>query len=211
MSVPTPSPLSPTITLPDDAVEVAVVIGAWGVRGGLRIKPYAAHPEALFSSKRWYWQMPESAPEPQRAVLATLDQPLRIATAREQGDGVVATLHDLTDRAVAEACKGLRLFVPRSSFPTPAEGEYYWVDLIGLSVINREGRELGCVEGLLETGPHCVLRVAQPADHSEQGVDGGGKAEQRTGGEILIPFVDAYVDAVDRVAGTIRVDWAWDD
>lgn len=178
---------------PSDAVEVALVVGAWGVRGGLKVKPYAAHPEALFSSKRWFWQAPASAAEPQRALLAALEQPLRIATAREQSDTVVATVHELTDRSLAEACKGLRLFVPRSSFPTPDDGEYYWVDLIGLEVINRESQSLGQVEGLIETGPHCVLRIR----HAE--------------GERLIPFVDAYVDAVDRAAGTIRVDWTWDD
>jgi len=82
--------------------------------------------------------------------------------------------------------------VPRSSFPTPDDGEFYWVDLIGLSVANREGAALGAVVGLIETGPHCVLRI-QPADP---------KAE-----EVLVPFVDAYVDRVDRESKLIHVDW----
>ena len=47
--------------LPADAVEVGRVIGAWGIKGGIKVKPFAADPQALFSSKRWYIQPPETA------------------------------------------------------------------------------------------------------------------------------------------------------
>lgn len=189
---PSSSPPEGTHAWPDDAVEVAVVTGAWGVRGGLRIKPFSADPQALFSSKRWWWKVPEGSigsADAARPPLA-LEQPLRIASAKEQGDAVVATVHDLQDRTVAEACKGLRLFVPRSSFPSTDEDEFYWVDLIGLRVVNRQGVDLGSVVGLLQTGPHAVLRI-----------DAGA------GRETLIPFVGVYVDAVDRDARRITVDW----
>ena len=43
--------------------------------------------------------------------------------------------------------------------PAPDPDEFYWIDLIGLSVANREGVALGDVIGLIDTGPHCVLRV----------------------------------------------------
>jgi hypothetical protein len=43
----------------DDAVEVGRVLGAWGVKGGIRVKPFATDPQALFSSKRWFLQPPE--------------------------------------------------------------------------------------------------------------------------------------------------------
>ena len=120
---------------------------------------------------------------------------LRVRSAREQGDTVVAVCEDLDDRDAAEKLAGARVFIARSSFPTPDEGEFYWVDLIGLAVRNREGVALGDVVGLIETGPHCVLRI-QPADPKA--------------GEVLVPFVDAYVDAVDREARTIVVDWQAD-
>ena len=86
-----------------------------------------------------------------------------------------------------------RQFIPRSSFPTPAEGEYYWVDLIGLAVVNREGVALGEVADLMATGPQQVLVVRYQQD--------GQPAER------LIPFVDAYVDAVDLDGKRITVDW----
>lgn len=183
------------IEWPADAVEVGRVIGAWGVKGGIKVKAFAAAPEALFSTKRWYLAEPETAGPRPSAASGGWPMLLKVLQAREQAEAVVATVQDVNDRDAAAALKGARVFVPRSSFPTPPAGEFYWVDLIGLAVGTRAGQALGNVVGLIETGPHCVLRV-QPAE---------AKAE-----ELLIPFVDAYVDSVDTKAGRITVDWQAD-
>lgn len=193
------TPTTETAAWPEDAVEVAVVTGAWGIKGGLKVKPFSSDPQALFSTKRWYWSFPEGLPAAQRERLQGLEQPLRVASVREQGDAVVALIQDLTDRDVAQACKGLRLFVRRSSFPTADEGEYYWVDLIGLQVFNRQDECLGAVVGLMQTGPHSVLRIESVDAISHKTV------------ERLVPFVDAYVDSVDLPAKCIQVDWGLDD
>jgi len=189
---------APTAPWPDDAVEVAVVTGAWGLKGGIRLKAFSADPQALFSTRRWYWQAAEGWAGAQRERLGVLEQPLRVASVREQGEGLVALIHDLSDRDVAQACKGLRLFVRRSSFPTAEDGEYYWVDLIGLEVRNRQGECLGTVAGLFQTGPHSVLRIGW--------VGPAGEPLER-----LVPFVDAYVDAVDMAGRRILVDWGLED
>ena len=179
--------------LPADAVEVGRVLGAWGVKGGIKVKAFAADPQALFSTKRWYLQPPEV----QRLVLPSaaaspLPALLHVVQAREQGDAVVALVQEVTERDAAEALKGARIYVPRTSFPTPADGEFYWVDLIGLTVDIRDGLNLGLVVGLIETGPHCVLRI--------QSTDAAAP-------ECLIPFVDAYVLGVDLPGRRITVDW----
>jgi 16S rRNA processing protein RimM len=178
--------------LPEDAVEVGRVLGAWGIKGGLRIKPFASDPQALFSSKRWFIQPPEGPRPPGLKPFASYPDLLRVVSAREQGDSVVATVHDLDDRDAAEALRGARIFIPRASFPTPDSNEFYWVDLIGLAVFNRQDIALGSVVGLIETGPHCVIRV-QPAQADAE--------------EVLIPFVDAYVDKVELSERRITVDW----
>jgi 16S rRNA processing protein RimM len=164
--------------LPADAVEVGRIAGAWGVKGWFKVQAYAGDPQALFSSKRWHLQEP--------AVL------LRITQSREHGGFVVASAQEVPDRSAAEALKGARVFVARSSFPTAAADEYYWVDLIGCAVVNREGAALGTVADLLDTGAHSVLRVVHGDD------------------ERLIPFVAAYVDGVDLPARRITVDWQAD-
>ena len=193
---------------PEDAVEVARVLGAWGVVGGLKLKAYAADPQALFSTKRWFLQPPlvlasAGVKTPaRRTVVGQLPLPrlLRVVKAREQGDNIVATVEGVTDRDAAEALKGVRVFVSRASFPTPDADEFYWVDLIGLAVVNRAGVELGQVVGLLETGPHCVLRIQPPLLSTSTGA-----------AECLIPFVSVYVDQVDKAGGRITVDWELDD
>jgi len=121
---------------------------------------------------------------------------LKIVQAKEHAEGVVASAQDISDRSQAEALKGASIFVSRASFPTPADGEYYWVDLIGLDVFNREGQHLGQVTDLLDTGAHGVLRVQDSNRPDEP--------------ERLIPFVSAYVDEVSQAQRRITVDWGLD-
>ena len=182
--------------MPTDAVEVGRVMGAWGIKGGIRVKPFASDPQALFASKRWFLRPPDG-PRPAGVKVPAFPGSLRIVTAKEHGAGVVATAQELADRDAAEALKGAAIFVSRASFPTPDEGEFYWIDLIGLQVHNRAAASLGEVIGLIETGPHCVLRIQPAGTHTE--------AE-----EVLIPFVDAYVDGVDLAERRIAVDWEID-
>jgi 16S rRNA processing protein RimM len=166
---------------PADAVEVGVVLGAWGIKGGFKLQPHAADPQALFASKRWWLRDGQGTP-----------RLLKIVQAREQGDTIVASAQDIPDRNAAEALRGSRVFVARASFPSPGDDEFYWVDLIGLDVVNRDSAALGRVADLIDTGAHSVLRVVE------------GESER------LIPFVAAYVDDVDLAARRIVVDWGLD-
>ena len=184
---------------PGDAIEVGVVLGAWGIKGGIRVRPFSRDPEALFASRRWFLRPPEGKPGP-RAPSAWPAM-LHITGSKPQGDSVVATAQELPDRNAAEALQGARIFIARSSFPTAGAGEYYWIDLIGLAVINREGQPLGSVVGLIDTGAHSVLQLRRP-DAAEGAT---GEATER-----LIPFVAAYIDDVNLAERRITVDWGQD-
>lgn len=185
--------------MPADAIEVARVLGAWGVKGGVKVKAFSADAQALFAAKRWFLQPSESV-RPPGAVAADVPRTfLDIVQVREQSGALVATVKGLNDRDLAQALSGARVFVSRSYFPAPADEEFYWIDLIGLTVQNRAALVLGEVIGLIETGPHCVLRIQPPAD-----------AAVEPGHEHLIPFVAAYVDGVDLPGRRITVDWEAD-
>jgi 16S rRNA processing protein RimM len=174
--------------LPADAIEVGRIADAWGIKGWFKVLPYSASPEALFSSKRWYLQPAERGAKTFSGTLL-----LKIKEAKEHSDSVVATSAEVPDRNAAELLRGARIFVSRASFPTPEIDEYYWVDLIGLHVVNREGVTLGVVRELLHTGPQTVLVLAYEEE---------GKAKER-----MIPFVSAYIDAVDLAGRCITADW----
>jgi 16S rRNA processing protein RimM len=150
--------------------------------------PHSAEPEALFSSKRWYLQPAEKGPKTFSGTVR-----LAITEAKDHSGTVVACARDVEDRDAAEALRGARIFVARSSFPSTHADEFYWVDLIGLEVVNREGVALGQVRELLSTGPQTVLVISYEQD---------GKPHER-----MIPFVAAYIDDVDLAARRILVDW----
>lgn len=177
--------------LPADATEVGRIADAWGIKGWFKVLAHSADPEALFSSKHWFLLPTERGAQSFSGVTR-----LSVKEVKVHSDTVVATAHGVDDRTAAEALRGSRIFISRSSFPKTAEDEYYWVDLIGLDVVNRQDEALGCVKELLSTGAQTVLVLEYQQD---------GKALER-----MIPFVAAYVDDVDLKARRIRVDWQTD-
>lgn len=179
--------------LPQDAVEVGRIADAWGIKGWFKVLPYSADPEALFSSKRWYLLPAEKGAK-------TFSGPhlLRVRESKEHSGAVVASAQEVDDRNAAESLRGARIFIGRSSFPSAQKDEYYWVDLIGLDVVNREGLMLGTVAELLATGPQTVLVL----QYEQVDPDGKKKTLER-----MIPFVSAYVDAVSLPERRITVDW----
>jgi len=174
--------------LPADAIEVGRILDAWGIKGWFKVLPYSADPEALFSSHEWFLLPTEKGVKTFDGVAL-----LKVKEAKLHSGTVVACAHDMNDRSAADTLRGARIFISRSSFPSAQKDEYYWVDLIGLDVTNREGVALGQVRDLLTTGPQTVLVIDQLQD---------GKTA-----EIMIPFVALYIDDVKLQERRILVDW----
>ncbi len=177
--------------LPADAIEVGRIADAWGIKGWFKILPYSADPEALFSSKHWFL-----LPSEKGAKTFSGTAQLSIKEAKTHSGTVVAWADGIDDRSAAEALRGARIFVSRTRFPAASKDEYYWVDLIGLNVVNREGVALGVIRELLSTGAQTVLVIEY--DHE-------GKLLER-----MIPFVAVYVDEVDLAGHRVLVDWQAD-
>jgi len=191
----------PAAPWPADALEVGRVADAWGVKGWIKVQPFSSDPQALLAARQWFVK----PPEPRAGIggpgrpseSQTFPPALSIVDVRRHGDFVVALPRGGVDRNSAEALRGARLFVSRSSFPVSGDDEYYWTDLIGLQVRNRGGKILGRVVGLIETGPQSVLRI--------QSAEADSATDER-----LIPFVAAYIDEVDVERRCITVDWGLD-
>lgn len=176
---------------PGDLIQVGHILDAWGVKGWFKVQAYSNQADALFSAKRWF--LKSAGPKSGQRTLKVLSM-------REHGEGLVANADGVVDRNGAEALRGFEVWISRADFPRAGDGEYYWVDLIGLDVVNREGQALGRVIGLIDTGPHAVLRILPP------GLEEPAKPDQ----EKLIPFVGAFVDDVSLETRQIRVDWGLD-
>ena len=138
----------------------------------------------------------EGAPENRAAGAARkrgVDGPwqqYQLSSGKQHGATLLAQLAGLSDREASAKYAGGDVGVPRTELPAAPEGEFYFADLLGLAVCNRQGVVLGKVAAVQEFGAHPVLRVA--------GDDGVSR---------LIPFVAAYVDGVDIGAARIEVDW----
>ena len=165
-----------------DIVVLGRLADAYGMQGWLRLYPFADGPLAW--GKMPVWGVGAEGGPGREYDLKAL---------KAHGEGLVVLLDGVPDRTAAEAMKGLLVGAPRAALPKTEEDEFYWVDLVGLDVINTAGERLGKVAGLIETGANAVLRVV-----GDDGV------------ERLLPFVSAVVQAVEREAGRIRVKWGSD-
>lgn len=154
--------------------------GVHGVRGQVKIHSDCRPREAIFNYTHFI------AKRGSRPI-----SELTLINGRPQGKGLVAKFQGFDDRDSAYTLNGLSLYIPRSELPEPEEDEFYWMDLIGLTAINKSGEVLGTVKDLFETGANDVIIIRD--DNNE---------------EILIPFVvPDYIVEVDFDAQQVTVDW----
>src|SRR5512139_1413495 len=128
----------------DDYLIVGRISGLYGVRGWVKLFSHTEPRDNILSYRTWYLRR------------ANEWQPIELAEGRLHGKGVVARLAGCDDRDVAAGLVGSDIAILREQLQQAAPGEYYWTDLIGLSVRTVDGVELGVVDHLLETGSNDV-------------------------------------------------------
>ena len=173
---------------PADIVVLGKVVGAYGLRGAVKIHPFADDPNAWGKLTHWWIGQDGLAP--------SLWRQTRVLKCREHGEVLVADLECFPDRNASESAKGVLVGAPRAVLPATDKDEYYWADLIGLEVVNTHDQALVRVLGLIETAANDVLRV--------------GNGEDKDSKERLLPFVATVVLEVDLPARRMRVDWEAD-
>lgn len=122
-------------------VTLAVVIGAHGVTGEVRLKLFAEGLESLTAHKSFN------------------EGKLTLKSLRPGNNGAIARFAEVADRNAAEALRGTELTVPREALPPLAEGEYYHADLIGLPCVSTEGEDLGTCVAVENFGAGDVIEV----------------------------------------------------
>ncbi len=171
-------------------VELGQIVGVWGVKGWVKLHSYTRNRADIAEYSTWWLQSPKKNEQPEL---------VNVVSCREQGQGIVAQLEGVNDRDQANALKGRSIMVKQADMPKLSEGEYYWQELIGLTVSNKH-KEIGVVSSILETGANDVLVVKQVVKKN----DGGGDAKLP---EVLIPYTPQVVEQVDVAQGTMIVDW----
>lgn len=163
------------------------VTAPFGVKGWFKVYTLTAQPDNLCDYPKWWLRREGDWRE------------VKVIAAKVQGNTLVAQLAGVETREAAAALRGSEIGVPREQLPAAASDEFYWADLIGLKVVNKEQHELGRVVRIVQTGANDVLVVVD-----EDGEKRGAAAE------ILIPFIADAIKEVNIAAGLIAVDWGRD-
>ncbi len=165
-----------------------VVLGkfgaVYGINGWLKVISYTDIPEGIFDYTPWQIQSQGKW------------QPVQISSWKRHSNGLIAKLEGVSDRDQAQIFVNAEIAVTQASLPALDDGEFYWKDLMGLTVVNEAGYDLGVVDDIMETGSNDVLVV------KANRTDAFGKKER------LIPFLtDSVIKIVDKTQGRIIVDW----
>ncbi len=162
----------------DRYLTLGYICGVYGVQGWVKVFSHTKPIENIFEYSLWQIKSKGGW------------QPIKVLSSRKQGSKIlVAQLEGITDRDQAHEYIRTEIAILKEQLPVAEEGEYYWVDLLGLAVSTVDGVALGYIDNILETGANDVLVVK-------------GDTER------LIPFVQGeFVKQVNLEQQLIIVDW----
>lgn len=161
----------------DDYILIGQIKGVHGLHGNLKV--------AFFT---------ESIDVFGKGVSVLIREPSKpgrfftIQKAKPYKKGILLTVDGISDISAAETLMGSDIYLDKSLLPETEEGEFYWFDIIGLSVVSREGETLGVVTSIFPTGSNDVYVVED-------------KGEER-----LIPALESVILSIDLDARTMTVD-----
>ncbi len=164
----------------NDVLPIGKIVSAHGIAGNVKIRSYA-----------------ESATIFKSGVLLLIrknkgeEKTYSVEWAKPHVENVLLSLKGVESRTQAEALVGSQLFIEKKSLPKPADGGYYWFDIIGLSVFTVQGEYIGRVDSILPTGSNDVYIVKNPENRNM---------------EVLIPALSSVVVSIDLEDKTMRVD-----
>lgn len=161
---------------PSHSIVIGRLGAPYGIKGWLHLISYTDPPDNIFDYTDWHLQKTNQL------------TPIKIDSYRQHGKGHVIKLTHINDREAAMQHKGLDIVIDRAQLPTTEADEYYWSDLIGLTVITTTGQTLGIVDYLFETGSNDVIVTKGEKQH-------------------FIPYIDDVIKKIDLANHTIQVDW----
>ncbi|MCD4743087.1 MAG: ribosome maturation factor RimM [Desulfobacteraceae bacterium] len=159
---------------------IGEIVGVHGLDGKLRVRSYA---ESIEAYKPGFNVKLESSDKNDEAWY-------EIVKSSYHKKGILLSLKGVEDINIAESLKGKEILIKRGDLPEPEENAYFWQDLIGLEVFDKERGLLGKIDNVFPTGANDVFVVKS----------GKGKKE------VLIPAIESVIIAVNIKEGTMEID-----
>ena len=167
------------MTTKEEFIVIGRIATAHGIKGGLKVLSYTQPKEKILEYNPWWinhqghWH------------------PIKLTSTKGLNAALIIYVEGCTDRNQAEKLTGSEIGVERKQLPTLPVNEYYWHELIGLTVMDSLGKQLGIINSLIETGSNDVMVV-----------------KNENGKEILIPYRPGPVVLKINLADKIMVvDW----
>ncbi|MBF0496186.1 MAG: 16S rRNA processing protein RimM [Deltaproteobacteria bacterium] len=164
---------------------IGKIVSVHGLKGDLKVFSYADSPETIIdafgnarsSGKEVYLQNAKGDITP---YTPTSIRPLK--------NVLLIRLEGIDDRNGASLVVGYQLLIDQSDLPTPAEDEWYWEDLIGLTVFLADGTTLGQLDRIIPTSGVDVLVI------------------KRGDTEYLVPADEDTIVEIDPEAGRLVIN-----
>lgn len=164
----------------NDYIELGKIAGFFGVKGWVKLYSHTRPRIGIADYSQFY--------------VGDNKTPLTFTKIQESGKYIIAHIDGVNTREGAQAFLEQSLYVSSQDLPE-LSNEYYWHQLVGLTVINQHQQIIGTITEMMETGANDVMVI-----HDDHGT------------EHLIPYaMSHFVVSVDTDKGEMRVDWELDD
>jgi len=160
----------------EDRICVGAIMGAFGVKGEMRIKSFCAEPADIATFK------PLTDRDGKQAFTLKITRPVK--------GGFAARDPNIRFKDQADALKGTALYALRDQLPNLPDDEFYHSDLIGLTVVDTGGQKIGKIKAIFDHGAGDLLEI------TGAGLKGG----------VLLPFTKDAVPTIDLCAGRVVID-----
>ena len=158
------------VVVPAGCIAVGHIVGVHGLRGEVKVELYTDFPERF---------------APGAVLLAGEDLVEEtIEQVREHKTHLLVKFAGVDGRSAADELRNLWLFVDEADAAQLEEGAYWIHDIVGLDVFTAQGKLVGRITDVLETGANDVYVVAAAGDFNR-------------GREVLLPAIDDVILAVD--------------
>ena len=162
--------------LNDKKLLVGKINGFFGLQGWVKVFSFTSPRSNILNYSPWSIKFED------------IFQEIDVIKGREQSKTIVAHIKGIDNREDSQKFIGKDVYIDKEQLPELKEGEYYWHELIGFKVINKNQENLGVVNYFVETGANDVLVVRGKKEH-------------------WIPYIEPFLLSIDSQNKEILVDW----
>ena len=168
----------------EEQIILGKVGAVYGIKGWLKVHSFTDETEAILDYFPWSLKLGNNT------------QTVEITDWRKHNKVLIVKVVGIDDRDDAQAFVGSEILTSAAALPELSQDDFYWRDLIGMSVVTNKGYDLGVVTDMMETGANDVLVVKANLK------DGFSKKER------LIPYLfEQVIESVSIENKQICVDW----